>query len=50
MKMLTYNIKGLGGGAKRKHISNIIKKKEIDFACIQETKLELVDNWLPTSI
>lgn len=49
MKMLSYNIGGVRGAIKRKFISSIIKKK-IDFACIQETKLENIDNWLPTYI
>lgn len=46
MKIVSYNIRDLGGRIKKKEITETarIKKKEIrETVCIQETKLERVD-------
>jgi len=32
------NIRGLGGRIKRKYISDLIKKQQVGFICLQETK------------
>ncbi|KAL8506366.1 hypothetical protein ACS0TY_017299 [Phlomoides rotata] len=42
MKILCYNVRGLGKKAKRREIRDIIKKQNIDLCCIQETKMEEV--------
>ncbi|KAL8521151.1 hypothetical protein ACS0TY_011630 [Phlomoides rotata] len=42
MKILSYNVRGLGKKAKRREVRDIIKKQKIDLCCIQETKLEEV--------
>lgn len=40
MKILSYNIRGLGSKVKRRSITNLIQKENIDVACLQETKIE----------
>ncbi|KAL8557651.1 hypothetical protein ACS0TY_004930 [Phlomoides rotata] len=40
MKILSYNVRGLGKKAKRREVRDIIKKQKIELCCIQETKLE----------
>ncbi|KAL8537033.1 hypothetical protein ACS0TY_012283 [Phlomoides rotata] len=43
--MLTYNIRGLGSRAKRREIRESIARYDIDFCCIQESKMEIVDDF-----
>ncbi|KAL8499456.1 hypothetical protein ACS0TY_022426 [Phlomoides rotata] len=50
MKMLTYNIRGLGSKAKRRECRELISRYNIDFCCIQETKLEMVDSFVCRAI
>jgi len=38
MKLISMNIRGLGGRIKRKYISDLIKKQQVGFICLQETK------------
>lgn len=38
MKMLSYNIRGLGGRVKKSKIRNIVVKENIEFVCIQEQR------------
>ena len=40
MRMLCFNCRGLGSQQKRTYIKNIIAKESIQFACLQETKME----------
>lgn len=42
MRILSYNIQGLGSVVKKKEIEEIVSKHKIDFCCIQERKLESV--------
>ncbi|KAL8513736.1 hypothetical protein ACS0TY_013010 [Phlomoides rotata] len=42
MRILSYNVRGLGKKAKRMKVKEIIKKQNIDLCCIQETKMEEV--------
>ncbi|KAL8485188.1 hypothetical protein ACS0TY_027479 [Phlomoides rotata] len=42
MKILCYNVRGLGKKAKRRGVKDIIKKQEIELCCIQETKIQEV--------
>lgn len=39
MKILSYNVRGLGKKAKRREIRELLRKHRIDFCCIQETKM-----------
>ncbi|KAL8513819.1 hypothetical protein ACS0TY_013073 [Phlomoides rotata] len=50
MKMLSYNIRGLGSRAKRREIRESIARYDIDFCCIQESKLEIVDDFVRRAI
>ncbi|KAK9269539.1 hypothetical protein L1049_001315 [Liquidambar formosana] len=43
LKILSWNIRGLGSTIKRKAIRRIISEKRISVICIQETKLEVID-------
>ncbi|XP_057415016.1 uncharacterized protein LOC130709903 [Lotus japonicus] len=43
MRILTYNIRGLGNSVKWRIIRELIIKEEVNFACFQETKLETID-------
>ena len=38
MKIISINIRGIGGNIKRNYLRNLISKEEVDMVCIQETK------------
>lgn len=42
MKILTYNVRGLGSSVKKKELKEIINKHKIELCCVQETKLESI--------
>ena len=44
MKIISYNVRGLGRGVKWGAIRRMIKKETVDFICLQETKKDLVDS------
>ncbi|GAU21183.1 hypothetical protein TSUD_11000 [Trifolium subterraneum] len=46
MKIISYNIRGLGSCVKRREILNIVKEKKPDILCIQESKMNCVDEGL----
>ncbi|PNY13834.1 cysteine-rich receptor-like protein kinase [Trifolium pratense] len=46
MKIISYNIRGLGSCVKRREILNIVKEKKPDIMCIQESKMECMDEGL----
>jgi len=50
MKVLSCNVRGLGGIGKWRYISDTITKEDIDMVCIQETKAEVIDPNLCRSI
>ncbi|KAL8463104.1 hypothetical protein ACS0TY_033938 [Phlomoides rotata] len=41
---MTFNVRGLGRRMKRQEVRRIIKKNGMDMCCLQETKLEYVDD------
>jgi exonuclease III len=43
MKVLSYNVRGLGGGEKRAEVRRLIGEKHPMVVCIQETKLSVVN-------
>ena len=43
MKIITYNIRGLGRGLKWALIRKLVKKERADMLCLQETKREMID-------
>jgi exonuclease III len=50
MKIISYNIRGLGGLAKKNEIQKLIQRQRPVVICIQETKMEVIErslcNWL----
>ena len=46
MKIITYNIRGLGRGVKWAAIRRMIRKERADMLCLQETKKEHLDNYI----
>jgi len=50
MRIVLWNVRGLGGLEKRKEIKELVKEKVPFVLCIQETKLQLIDDFLCTSI
>jgi hypothetical protein len=50
MKIFSFNIHGLGMAEKRREIRRLIVEKNPDVFCIQETKLEVVDDVLCRSL
>ena len=43
MKLISYNVRGLGRGVKWGAIRRMIKQETVDLICLQETKKEMVD-------
>jgi exonuclease III len=50
MIITSYNVRGLGGLVKRRKIRELIKKQNIQFLAIQETKLEAISDKLCYSL
>lgn len=50
MKIISYNIRGLGGKIKKKEISKLIHEHSVDLICLQETKMEEVSSQLCLSL
>jgi len=50
MKVLSYNVRGLGGFEKRNEVHWLVQEKLPFVAGLQESKLEMVDNFLVKSI
>lgn len=43
MKLISYNIRGLGGKVKKKEIQKLVREQKPNMLCVQETKMEVVD-------
>lgn len=50
MILISYNIRGLGKREKRRDVRDLIKKVRADVCCLQESKLEQVNNRVARSI
>lgn len=46
MNVLLYNVRGLGCSAKIGEVKSLIKNLGVNFCCLQESKIENVDEWL----
>ncbi|GLT62037.1 hypothetical protein SLA2020_347040 [Shorea laevis] len=46
MKIVSFNVRGLGGVLKRMEVGKLVRVERPDFLFLQETKLEVVDNGL----
>lgn len=42
MKILSYNVRGLGGRLKKLEVRNLVQKHCLDVFCLQETKLDSI--------
>lgn len=47
---MSYNIRGVGSDLKRREVQELIFKQKIDMICIQESKLELVNEVICHSV
>jgi hypothetical protein len=43
MKIISWNVRGLGGSEKRREVSQLVREKKPFILCIQETKLSIID-------
>jgi len=50
MKVISYNVRGLGGGEKRVEVRRLVHEKNPFVLCIQESKMSFVDDFLIKSI
>jgi len=50
MKIISYNDRGMGGGEKRREVQRLVRERKPWVVCIQETKLEVVDDFLCRSL
>jgi hypothetical protein len=50
MKLVSWNIRGLGGFEKRKKVRLLVGEKAPFILCLQETKLQFCDDFLGTSL
>jgi len=50
MKIISWNVRGLGGFEKRREVCNLVREKKPLILCIQETKLVSIDVQLSQSL
>jgi len=50
MKILSWNVRGLGGFEKRRKVCKLVREKQPFIVCIQETKLSMFDDFVCRSI
>jgi len=50
MKIISFNIRGLGATEKRTEIRRLVSERKSTVLCIQESKLEVVDEFLCRSL
>lgn len=50
MRLLSWNVRGLGGLEKRKEVMELVKENMSFVLCLQETKMQLIDDFLRTSV
>jgi len=50
MKIISWNVRGLGRAEKRKEVKNLVGEKGPSILCLQETKLEVCDEALCASL
>lgn len=50
MNIVSYNVRGLGRGVKWAAVRRVIKKENVDFICLQETKKESIDKGMCQAI
>ena len=50
LRILTWNIRGLNNPRKRKVLKNLLHDWKVDVVCLQESKLDVVDQRLIRSL
>jgi exonuclease III len=50
MRLLYWNVWGLGGMEKRKEVTELVREKTPFVLCLQETKLQYIDDFLCSSL
>jgi len=50
MKLISWNVRGLGGADKRREVSHLVKEHQPFLLCIQDTKLPVFDAFVCKSI
>jgi hypothetical protein len=50
MRIVSWNIRGLGGEAKMKEVQKLVGDKNPSIVCLQETKVPQCDDFLCTSL
>ena len=50
MKIVSWNVRGLGGLEKRKEVRDLVREKTPFIMCIQETKIQSCDDFMCSSI
>jgi len=50
MKIISWNVRGLGGFEKKREVSQLVREKKSFILCIQETKLSVIDGLVCKSI
>ncbi|KEH25499.1 endonuclease/exonuclease/phosphatase family protein [Medicago truncatula] len=50
MKLVSWNIRGLGGVEKKREVRSLLKEKSLFIVCLQETKLQVCDDGICSSM
>lgn len=50
MKIVSLNVRGLGGRVKRRELRKFVKRENLDLMCIQETKMEVISPEICSSL
>ena len=50
LKILSWNVRGVNDGSKRKVIKSVIRKQKVDLFCIQETKMQVMTEGVVRSL
>lgn len=50
MKVISYNVRGLGGAEKRVEVRCLVREKHPVMLCLQESKLQMVDDFVISSL
>ena len=50
MKLISYNMRGLGGWEKRREVQRLVREKKPFVMCIQETKLQVLNDFVCRSL
>lgn len=46
MRIISFNVRGLGGSIKKSAVRELVVNEKVDFMCVQETKLDRIDDRL----